>query len=348
MSVDAAAAPASAVATTSTVAAIPVMTTMEDARRMNALFYYVCSVNRDCGLRYIVKLMQQVASGAATRAILQGIDKRDYFITLVTLLDDPHVNIDTVAFDATEPAFDGQSLLHHWVTNADSHSAYEVRTTFELLQRSSGVTLKTALSNGPHTHTNIYALAINSDHPYWVSCLLSDSTLDPGWSVATTRLNRTPLMHAMGHLREWMKECGPRLVQMMNDDAINAYDCYGTTALVQSVAIGYVSILEALLLRSSLNMNPIPSLRTTIDLQSLKHSSATISVFDKVARVFAVVPSLIHNALYNGYDITLPLPICTIIYHYYRMPYPICECPPDLLAAAPTKHSPFCFCFPPQ
>ncbi len=325
---------------------IPVMTTMEEARRMNALFYYVWTASHLHGLETIVKLMQQVATGAANRAILQGINEMDYFIKLVSIPDDPHVNIDAVTFDATQPAGDGLSLLHHWAVNADTHSAYQVRTTFELLQRSGGVTLAAALSDCQNTSPNTYARAINSKHPYWVNCLLSDSTLDEGWGVVTTHVKRTTLILAMAYLHP--KESIHRILQLTSDEAINAPDRYGNTALVQSITICYPSILEALLLRLSLNLNPTPSLRTDTHLQFLNHSSTIISVFDKVARVFDVVPSLIHDALYDGFEITLPLPVCTIIYHYYRMPYPICECPPALLAAAPTKHSPFCFCFPPQ
>lgn len=337
--------PTSVSAVASTVAAIPVMTTTEEQRKMNDLFYYAWTANRGCCLPYVIKLMQQVANGAVNRAIVQGIDKTAYFQTLMTLPDDPHVNIDAVTFDATQPASEGSSLLYYWSTNGDLYSADQVRITFELLQRSGGVTLKTALSNCPGTLTNVYAMALNSDNPYWVNCLLNDSTLDSGWSVPTTRLNRTPLMYALDFLRMAMNESVHHILAVTSDDAINACDSYGTTALDQTITIGYPLILEALLLRPSLNMSP--SLRSATHLQSLSHCAAIISVFDKVAQVFDVVPLLIHNTLYTGFKITLPLPVCTIIYHYYRMPYPICECDPALLAAAPTKHSPFCFCFPP-
>ncbi len=221
-----------------------------------------------------------------------------------------------------------------------------IAKVFQLLKQRNGVTLAAAIEPRELYGSAIHH-AIYSQNPYHVSLLLSEPNLNEGWSTIDD-IGRTPLHSALHSGSRnapwtWVDCLGPQIVAVMTDKALNKTSYFCAPLLWLAIRKKCFSILRCLLLRPALKLNTTRSVRNAIfddDRQTV------ISIFDEAARHFAPVVLTIRDAFYNSNFLNIDLPICTIIYHYYRIPYPRCECDPALAASAPTKHSPFWFCFP--
>ncbi len=348
---------------------------------LNNLFwilYYNSSISSSPhSLRSVLGLMQQIADGRAIRRAGFGFgspEAQDEYLNGLAATSAQLTDIDTssVRFDATGLSPYGCPYLYYWASTADEDPIPTtlfptpesvVAQTFQLLKRSGGVTLDLACTvPTDQRRENVYYMALRSSFPYWVQCLQSDPSLHPGWS----RLDEdddTPLSAEITS-RCYNDQVGNLVVSTMTDDAINAINVEGESLVSLAVAYNRLCTLRTLLLRPELNLNsgdfslPKSSGLSSENSGSHLHDAMRqkrltdanrlqiTAVFDDVALVFSQIPFWIHNAVYYGYHLTLDLPVCMIIYHYYRVPYPHCKCNPTLAAAAPTKHSPFRFCFP--
>ncbi len=310
-----------------------------------------CNYSSRSALSMVVSLIHCIANGTALEAIRQGVTQTAYYNTLASFdLTNSSVDakrIEKIHFDATRTDGRGTSYLSHWSAQSDLHDPNVVTESFQLLKRSGGVTFQAACVKTKTWH-NVYHCAMFSDRMDWVNCLLSEPALNQGWNLVSNQHQETPLLATL--IRNQSPSCeemGVCIVPVMNDEAINTSNKYGHTLLYLAMCRPFVCLLETLLMRPGLNMNPVHKVRSAVDSFFPPNRKSIVDVFDAVARRFAVVPLLIQESVNSRWKITLPLPLCTIIYHYYRMPYPICECDPPIAAAAPNKHSPFCFCFPP-
>ncbi len=351
--------------------------TVEEQDILNELFwtlYYNSSISSSSqSLRSVIGLMQQIADGRAIRRIRVGFgfaspEQQEYlnglevdgFERIARPFDTKLTDIDTshIRFNATGLNVYGCSCLFNWASTNDedpvSATSFPspesvVAQTFQLLKRSGGVTLDLACTVPlEQFNVNAFYMALRSSFPYWVQCLLSETSLDEGWSRLDTN-NNTPLSAEISGLDN--EDIGPLVVRAMTDDAINEVNIKGKSLVWLAVASNRLSTLRTLLLRPALDLNPLPGdygLQDAVREKRLTDANRLQigAVFDDVALVFSQIPFWIHDAVYYGYHLTLDLPVCMIIYHYYRMPYPNCQCDPKLAAAAPTKHSPFCFCVP--
>ncbi len=329
--------------------------TAQEQLNLDAMFkdlFYNCS--RESGLVMVVKLMHCVANGTAVEWLRQCMTQRVIYNNLacfdLSISSVDAKRIDDVKFNTSATAPWGGSCLSEWAMQSDSHATNYVTESFQLLKRSGGVTLQTALLAG-NCVRNAYHCALLSHRMDWVMCLLSEPALNQGWNLPSEQ-EPTPLFNALSRDQSLSsavcEEMSLSIEPIMDDEAVNMSDKYGYTLLLFAVRRPIVSLLKNLLSRPELNMNPIRTVRSGMRSLLIAHQTSVIAAFDTVARRFSIVPLWIHEAVHNDCQITLPIPLCTIIYHYYRMPYPICECNPVIAAAAPNKHSPFYFCFPTQ
>ncbi len=324
--------------------------TAQEQLQLDAMFTDLFhNYSSQTALSMVVKLIHCIANGTAVEWLRQGVTRNTFYADLASFdLTNSNVDakrIDRIRFDTTRTDGWGMSFLSHWAAQSDRHTPDLVSESFQLLKRSGGVTFQAA-SVSTKIHQNAYHFAIFSNRLDWVNCLLSEPTLNQGWNLPSQQ-QETPLLAAL--IRNESSSCeemGLRIVPIMDDAAINLNDKNGSTLLYLATQRAFVSVLTTLLSRPELNMNPMRTVRSAMRNLSSVHQTSIIDAFDTVARGFAIVPVLIHEAVHNGWKTTLPIPLCTIIYHYYRTPYPRCECETAIAAAAPNKHSPYCFCFP--
>ncbi len=343
--------------------------TAQEQLLFDALFKHLFNkYSSDCSLVMVVKLVHCIANGTAVKWLRQGVpqlgilgihnskecfarvqhtvfDNLKNFVLEFSVVDAKRIN--EVHFDASGVDSWGVSCLSRWATQNDRHTTQHVTESFQLLKRSGGVTLQAALVYTKMTH-NAYHCSLLSSRTDWVDCLLSEPTLNDGWSIPYDQ-KQTPLLSALSsnQLIASREKNSLSIMPVMSDSAINTIDEYGNTALYLAIRRPLILLLEALLMRPGLNMNPsVVTVRFALQHVLPVHRQSVVEVFNIVARRFAILPLLIHDAVYTGWQTILPIPLCTIIYQYYRTPYPRCECDPVVAAAEPNKHSPFFFCFP--
>ncbi len=328
--------------------------TTQEQLKFDAMFKHLFSkYSSASALMMVVKLMHCIANGTAVEWLRQGVpqhtvyDNLKSFVLELSVVDAKRIN--EIHFDASGVDSWGEAYLSRWAMQSDRHTPQNVTESFQLLKRSGGVTLQAALVHTELCHT-AYHCSLLSSRTDWVDCLLSEPALNDGWNIPCDQ-QQTPLLSALSSSSNQLIASRERnsltIIPIMSDSAINAVDEYGNTALYLVIQRSLVLLLEALLMRPGLNMNPSRTVGSALGrFFSPVRRQPIVDVFNTVARRFAIVPSLIYESVYNGWQLTLPMPLCIIIYHYYRTPYPICECNPAIAAAEPNKHSPFCFCFP--
>ncbi len=245
-----------------------------------------------------------------------------------------------ISFDASQRDAYGFSCLQYW--SCMSASPPLIGQVFQFLKQNGGVTLA-AIRGSPKLYSSAVHHAANFTTPHHASHLLSEPALDETWSTIDSSY-RTPLNIALWYSNRqaewaWADRLGPQMVAVMTDDALNMVPNNYQTVLWLAIRNKCFSTLQSLLLRPGLIVN-------ARDAVLYDDRPTVIAIFDKAAQHFAPAVLIIRDAFYSSYHLTLDLPVCTIIYHYYRVPYPRCECNPKLAASAPLKHSPYCFCFP--
>ncbi len=345
--------------------AIVAIPTVEEQAILNDLFWTLFKNSSDPSLphslRSVIGLMQHIADGRIIRHLRAGlessVDRDQYIKTLnreLTDMDTSHIRFDATGLNNfASPCLFSWALTNDEETTATSFPDPEsvVRQTFQLLKRSGGVTLNLAcmVPTDYVNDANVYNMALRSSFPYWTQCLQREPSLDAGWSLFDIYHN-TPLSFEISTLL-YDDRVGHLVVSTMTDDALNKVNVDGKSLVWLAVAYNRVRTLRALLLRPALNLNHKPgnfALYNAICQRRLtiENRLEITAVFDEAAQHFAPIILTIRDAFYSSYHLTLDLPVCTIIYHYYRIPYPRCECNPKLAASAPLKHSPYCFCFP--
>ncbi len=174
------------------------------------------------------------------------------------------------------------------------------------------------------TSENTFSLA-QSSRSGAVQQFIDDPVLAPGFSTAFTNddQNRTPFAHSLARGTE---ATAIQILSVTNDEALNRLDLAGQSALWYAIYREHLDVLQALLRRPNLDMNNCSeSIYRDFDHVESFGQQRIMYVFDQAAALFADVPHLIHETVYGQSRTTLPLPICDIIFNYYRKPYPIKE-----------------------
>ncbi len=326
--------------------------TAAEQRQLDGLFWSFLSGSGSVHRYYlsdVVLFAHRVADGTAIRRIRDGasfsLPGLSEFIT-----GERNQDISAVAFDITVFPNRHVSCMYKWVNAAvfminqvlDFPARYhgskhhvqleqDCDASFELLRRSGGVTTDKVGFN---------ALSLATRCPYTMRKLLNEPTLRDGWNLChkpaeiSAQGNEGPLLSTATPLvqslvdsnqeKEENEQLRPKLIDIMTDEGINAFNPETHDALWWSIRFKKLATLRALLLRPNLDMTrPCTDAFVGFPRTDICERQRVLGVFDEVANHFAVLPIMMHQIILDRYGIVIPHPVCQIVAEYYRMPYPV-------------------------
>ncbi len=237
------------------------------------------------------------------------------------------IDISSVTFDAARPFDRRYTFLRQWVLWSDrAFNEFEVKQSFQFIQRNGGATVAAAMALPVDIYGvvlyNAYSLIAQSWCSSAVRQFIEDPVLAPGFNSFTNEdTDRSPLIHSAAQGQE---STAGQILSVANDDTLNYLDETGKSALWYAIYRARFNLLYELLRRPALDMNNCStSIYRALDHMEPCNQQRIMHLFDQAAALFAHVPHLIHETVYRDSYTSLPLPICDIIFNYYRMPYPI-------------------------
>ncbi len=325
----------------------------DDESIKNRLFARAMRSTYVSPIRVFLRLAEHIAKGILCdfKSVASEVNAKEYIHRVATQRLEG-IDLSSVTFNAACPvAFEDPlskakiTYLRQWALWADPEQGVttdaEVEQSFEFIRRNGGVTFDAAMTfpvdSLGHHYNNAYYMIANSAWAWAIQRFVDDPILAPGFNITETPphfvggKNLTPLVRS---ITQGKAATALQILSVTNDTTLNHVDANGKSALFYAVDRAQLNVIFALLCRPGLDMNnSSPSVYSAINHMNHMNASkrqSIIAVFDRAAALFAGVPHLIHETVYHDSCTTLPLPICDIIFNYYRMPYPI----PDAPAAA--------------
>ncbi len=272
-------------------------------------------------------------------------------------------DISQVSFDEEKDELNGFSCLWHWSRPSLFMDESHIQAMFQLLKRSGGVTLAAALAIPEGQCFNVYGNVASRTCQHYIDCVLAEPLLDSGWNITGYSTwghphRISPLLQYLVSLKASDATCA-KIVERTDDETINLSDDPDQrNPLFCAVHYGFLETLRALALRPSLDMNPklsiyancycksaiptsplesplletpssvstspSPDIETSVPTRETTiHGHPVHQVFAEMQRVYDILPTLINDAIFDCYGVTLGQPVCCIVAQYYRMPYPI-------------------------